>query len=154
MRSAAEAAIWCGTHGEKKSVDWLSLLTALVAPPAKPLDHGSLAKRRKVEEAIQLKLPDDLFEITYVYGLGEFRTNDYSLVLSIENPFSPTFVRSLKKSAKQLNGLWDGYEVHPKAPGLFPGGTGNGPRDLYYYTEGALSRWPLVSNVSLLDLFA
>jgi len=120
----------------------------MIPPPATPVDAGPPEKRNAVEEALGLTLPDDMFDIAMAYGSGEFRTNEYSLVLSIENPFSPSFISSAKKAKKQLKGLWKDYDVYPDTPGLFPCGTGEGPRDLYFYTDGPPNRWPLLVGFS------
>jgi len=109
----------------------------------------SAAETDLVEKELELALPDDLFEFARCYGSGEFRTNEHSLVLAIENPFSRHFVPSARKLKKQLSAIWERYEVYPNRPGLFPCGTGNGPRDLYFYTDGAPNHWPLVTAVSV-----
>jgi hypothetical protein len=135
--------------GRIKSEAWLACLTSQIPPPQTPVDAGPPGKRDTVQQALGLALPDDLFEFARVYGSGEFRMNEYSLVLSIESPFSSFFVRAAKKAKKQLKGLWEGYDLYPDSPGLFPCGTGNGPWDVYFYTDGSPNHWPLVTNVSV-----
>ena len=127
---------------------WLSRLTSLIPPPETPVDVGPPERRSVVEDSLGLALPDDLFEVARVYGSGEFRTDEYSLVLSIANPCSRFFVRTVKATRKKLAGFWAGYDVYPDKPGLLPCGTGEGPRDLYFYTEGTPNRWPLLTSIS------
>jgi hypothetical protein len=141
-------ARWARHMARIKSSRWLARLKSLVPPPEAPVDAGPSERRATVEENLRTPLPDDLFDIAWAYGTGAFRTDEYSLVLAVENPFAPWFVRSAKIAKKQLGGLWRDYNVYPDVPGLFPCGTGNGPRDLYFYTSGPPNRWPLVTNLS------
>src|SRR5262249_3438376 len=83
---------------------------------------------------------------------GEFRTDEFSEVLSVFNPFAPQFARMIGGITKSFRGFWEGYDVHPVIPGLFPVGTGNGPRDLFYYTDGPPNRWPLVTSLPVANL--
>jgi len=128
---------------------WLSHLISLVRPPQVPVETGSSLARKKIEKSLGTELPDDLIEFASVYGSGEFGTDEYSLVLGIYNPFSHSFAKSLQKSGKSHKAFWPGYEMYPTTPGLFICGSGNGPRDLFYLTEGSPNRWPLMSCVSL-----
>jgi hypothetical protein len=135
-----------------KSADWLERLTRLVSPPQAPVNAGPPEARTAVETALGTRLPDDLFEFACVYGSGEFRTDEYSLVVAVANPFDRHFVRSTQRMAKGFKGFWPGYDVYPTSPGLFPCGTGNGPRDLFFYTEGDPEHWPLLTSISLSGL--
>jgi hypothetical protein len=135
-----------------KSEKWLSRLVALVPPPAKPVDSGSLSRRKSVEKTIGTALPDDFCELASVYGSGEFRTDRYSNVMAIENPFSHWFTKSLQKTSKMFAGSWSGYQMYPESPGLLMCGNGEGPRALFYLTEGAPNDWPLLVYYSLSPL--
>jgi SMI1 / KNR4 family (SUKH-1) len=131
---------------------WLKRLTKLVPPPQAPIDMGSPDKRQAVERSLGLTLPNDLFEFAQAYGSGEFRTDEYSLVLSIHNPFSRQFAARVKRNAKAFRDFWQEYGVYPDTPGLFPIGTGEGPRDVFYYSEGPPSRWPVVTSIPVARL--
>src|SRR4051794_7527457 len=104
--------------------NWLSRLVSLIPPPKVPVEAGSPEARTAIEKSLHLTLPDDFYELASLYGSGEFRTDEYSLVLGIYNPYSRWFDRVIHKSAKSFKGFWPSYEMHPASPGLFICGTG------------------------------
>lgn len=124
----------------------MSRLTALIPPPRIPVDPGSPNQRREVEADLELALPDDLFAFAHVYGSGEFETDEYSLLLGIVNPFAPNFVRSLRRWCRSFAPGRRDYSFFPGVPGLLPCGTGEGPRDLFFYTDGPPNHWPIMAN--------
>lgn len=72
----------------------ISALTAIVPPPAAPLQTGGPDEWKAAQAAIDIFLPDSLAAISMRYGSGHFEESGF--LLRIFNVFSPLFVDRCK----------------------------------------------------------
>jgi SMI1-KNR4 cell-wall len=135
----------------KKKVRPLDRLQSLIPPPAEPVEAGPLALRTTIEQSLGLALPDDLYDFVLVYGSGGFRTPDFSGLLHVHNPFSPTFVELenewltlLRTSKAYEDESYIPFGIHPDKPGLFHLGYDDGGRFVFWLTEGDPNEWPIL----------
>jgi len=110
-----------------------------------------MARRRVVEEALGMALPEAWYRFGREYGRGSFETRSgLTVSLSILSPFAKDFLKTVDEWCEGYRGLKAmrtrrafPYEVFPTRPGLLFCGSGE-RRALFWLTKGAPDDWPLV----------
>ena len=126
----------------------IARLTALVPPPAEPVETGEAGRWGEVEAALGTALPSDYKALIGTYGSGRF--GDF---LYLFNPFAPSGDGNLADEKDAV--LADYAESRAKFPERYPlppfpepggvlplGRTDNGD-ELYWITEGEPDAWPV-----------
>jgi hypothetical protein len=124
-------------------------LCQAVPPPVHPSEAGSTQAFARVEDRLDLELPDAYKQLVTAYGTGSWRG-----FLWVLNPFSANrSLNLLDQAVRQLDAervirrKWPDqvpFPLYPEPGGLFPWGmTDNGDR-LYWLTEGLPDSWPTI----------
>jgi hypothetical protein len=129
----------------------LAKLAEIVPPPASPAETGSPLQRDLVQKGLKTRLPEGVYAFAKMYGSGTFETSDSSVVLNILNPFSKMYFKQLNNLAKVTRDLKNSegesycpFLIYPQKRGLFPCGSGEERRILFWLRQSATSKWPLV----------
>jgi hypothetical protein len=126
-------------------------LNALVPPPVRPSEAGSLEQWRVVEQRLGLALPSDYREFIFAYGTGRF-----AQFYRVYNPFSASEWMSLFpsvdrvcKAAREIKRDWPEdvpYPIYPERPGLLPWANDENGNDYYWLTDGPPDTWQVYSD--------
>ena len=129
----------------------LTKLQRLIPPPSSPAEIGTLQLRASVEKSLGLGLPSDLCDFAMVYGSGAFQAPNWTGLLYIFNPFSPTYLNRISDRARMCVQIKDAegdeyvpFGIYPERPGLLACGYGEGGRDIYWLTKGEPDEWPIL----------
>jgi hypothetical protein len=122
---------------------------AIVAPPDEPYRIGNGKLWDQVARKLGLELPSDYREFVEAYGSGSlagfiqvynpYSESPYSLLERIEKVCQ--VYRSLKSSEgdRQVP-----FPIHPDRPGLLPWAQNDVGNYMFWLTEGAPEKWPVV----------
>src|SRR6266702_6234922 len=98
-------------------------LKALVAPPVKAFEVGTLDQWQKVERELGTQLPSDFRDFVFTYGSGLF-----AQFYRVYNPFSASEFTGLARSVqrvcaavREIKRDWPDtvpYRIYPDRPGL------------------------------------
>lgn len=121
-------------------------LLATVTPPAAPLEIGSEADWRAVENTLGISLPSDLYSLCVNYGSGHF------LGITIYNPFSPLYQATIEQDLELFRSILRSegsaavpFSLFPDRPGLLPCGSEvNGGSLFWHVNDQNPERWDLV----------
>jgi hypothetical protein len=122
-----------------------------VPPPSKPFEVGSLARWRKIESQLGLKLPRDYREFVFAYGSGLFAG-----FYRVYNPFAASEYTGLLSSSKRIcdmnresqpgNPERFPYKYYPEPEGLLPWGNDENGNDYFWLTKGPPTNWVVVQD--------
>jgi hypothetical protein len=126
-------------------------LIALVPPPARPFEVGSVEEWRMVEQKLGTPLPSDFRSFVLTYGSGLF-----AQFYRVYNPFAASEFTALAPSVERVCAAvretkrdWPDsvpYRVYPDSPGLLPWGNDENGNDYYWLTEGPPDSWLVLSD--------
>jgi hypothetical protein len=95
----------------------LQELIAVMPPPARPIETGSLDAKAFAEQALSIRLPKEVFEFGQTYGSGSFGT------ATVLNPFSERYLGCVHEVSSCYQGLrisegeeFIPYPVFPEKP--------------------------------------
>jgi hypothetical protein len=132
-------------------------LGAFVKAPSSPLEVGSEAGWREVEERLNVVFPTDYYDLCARYGSGGFRDG----YLQIRNPWSLTYLDALEVELVRLREIVDvqkqlfgssPYLVYPDLPGLFPWGNDDNGYTYCWLLEDEPEDWPIVTSSEEFDM--
>jgi len=126
-------------------------LKKLVAPPPKPLEVGTLAQWRELEDQLGTRLPRDYREFVFTYGTGLFAG-----LYRVYNPFAASeYIALIPQSKRVCDYNREAqlasperfpYPYYPKSGGLLPWGNDENGNDYFWLTEGPPSKWIVVQD--------
>jgi hypothetical protein len=138
----------------------IDALTAVVPPPARPLEVDAVDRWPLAQAALGVGLPQDYLDYALRYGSGSFGD---PLWLEVWNPLSPRFITRVNAHLKALRKALRGFRpplggpmglplpFHPARPGALPlAGSLDGMKrwpdgmTLCWYTLGEAGSWPLL----------
>jgi hypothetical protein len=121
----------------------IEMLTAVVPPPARPLEVEEADRWSAVQAALGVELPRDYLEYALRYGSGSFGG---PLQLEVFNPLSPRFLKRVNAHLRDVRQDYprplrgpEGLELplHPARPGVLPlAGTRDGAGVCWYTPDG------------------
>src|SRR5262249_13026602 len=123
-------------------------ITGVLPPPPKAVEAGPSGKLARVEDALSIRLPHDLWEYGTRYGTGRIVLDTFYLL--VYNPFSATFLACVEADCGTLRTLKQSrsedvpFDVFPERPGLLPLGTDVNGNMMFWLTEGEPENWPVV----------
>ena len=127
-------------------------LKAIVRPPSRPSDIGSLEEWQTVEQKLGLQLPSDYRDFVFTYGSGLF-----ARIYVVYNPFADSEHVSCLYSSVQKTCQWERdfkkeapecvpYKIYPERPGLLPWANDDMGNEYFWFTDGAPDTWMVISN--------
>lgn len=124
-------------------------LTALVTPPAHPLESGSDERWDALQRELGMELPTDFRDFGRTYGSGWFQNE--SIRIYIYQPFSQKFREELQwhnanlSADKEYQPEYKPYEALPDPGGLLIWGSDVNGHYLYWKTQGSPHDWTVVT---------
>jgi len=124
----------------------LADLVLAVKPPSAPNAAGPLDRKADVERALNIALPNEIYELALMYGSGEFGNE-----IEVLNPFANDYIDKVNMISKCYTELkvaegdeFIPYDIFPKMPGLYPWGTTSNGHCMFWLCKDHPSSWPLV----------
>jgi hypothetical protein len=127
----------------------IEMLTAVVPPPARPLEVEEAGRWALAQASLGVGLPQDYLDYALRYGSGSFGD---PLWLEVWNPLGPRFLKRVNDVLRILTLGWTPLRgplglplpLHPARPGVLPLASTLFGVTLCWYTLGEAGSWPLL----------